>query len=490
MNKSFIWFYLLLLFVFADSFAQSPAKYEMRGVWIAVVKNIDWPSSAYISPEEQKKEMLSILDRLKKNNINAIFFQVRTECDAVYFSDIEPFTEWAKKGDYDPLAFIIEEAHKRGMEVHAWFNPFRSVFNIDDGVLQENHISKTHPEWNITYGKQKWLNPGLPEVRNYILSVVEDVLKRYNIDGIHFDDYFYPYPQKKIKFNDDAAYNKYALISESRDEWRRGNINSLIKAVHYRVKEIKPNVRFGVSPFGIWKNKRSDIEGSNTFGSESYETVYADSKLWLKEGWVDYLAPQIYWNMNNSAASYKELIKWWNDNSFGHDIYAGMAVYRIGSNDKLNPEWNNITHFLDEIKLNRSLANIKGSIFFNTSSFLKNPLGFSDSLISDYFAEYVPATGSQVLSIAASSVMKKINRAEFNVIRSGTGIYKIYLAVREPGIMNLSVLGTDGKILKVIYEGLKESGFYELNFSSEGYKGNCFFRLKSGGYINTYKIRI
>lgn len=490
MNK---YLYIFLLFLSYSIFPQQ-AEYEMRGVWIAVVKNIDWPSSNLIPSEQQQKEIIAILDKLQKNNINSIFFQVRTECDAVYFSDIEPFTQWLKKGDYDPLAFVINEAHKRGMEFHAWFNPFRSVFNTEENNLSANHISKTHPEWNVTYGNQKWLNPGIPEIRDYVVRVIEDVVKRYDIDGVHFDDYFYPYPQKKLKFNDDSAFKKYAYKNETRDDWRRRNINTLIMEVSEKIKNLKPFIKFGVAPFGIWRNKNSDPSGSSTSGSESYQTVFADSRSWLKEGWIDYIAPQIYWNLNHSTASYKELVKWWNENSFGKDVYVGMAVYKIGTEDKNNPEWGDISHFINEIKLNRSLKNIKGNIFYNTSSFLKNPMGLDDSLSANYYKEFALASprGGKYGSgkIKSQTGLKFVNEALFNVLKKDGHTYKILINLKNNDYITFKIYNSHGEQIKTLISENKEKGYYELLFDAGEIKGNCFFQLKTGKFINTYKLKI
>jgi uncharacterized lipoprotein YddW (UPF0748 family) len=389
-----LFFLLITLLLSAPIFAQplSP-KREFRGIWIATVENIDWPSGKQLSTKKQTEEFIGILNRLKKDKFNAIFIQIRPSADAFYESSIEPWSEWltGRQGRrpspyYDPLKFIIEQCRNRGIEVHAWINPFRSVMNIRESDISPRHVSRIHPEWNIIYGKYKWLNPGLPQVRDYVLRVVMDVVKRYNIDGIHFDDYFYPYQDKKRKFRDERTFALYSRGINNIDDWRRDNINLFIKSVSDSIKKVNPAVVFGISPFGIWKNKWSDASGSPTSGSESYNSTYADSRKWLKEGWIDYLVPQLYWNIGNRISDYKSLAQWWNDNSFGKNIYLGESVYKINSDKNL--AWYNPNEIPSQIKLNRSLGSIKGNVFFNTNTLLKNPLGLEDSLKNNYYKYY------------------------------------------------------------------------------------------------------
>ena len=391
-NKSII--ILLLLFILSLNTPLLPQstnpKREFRGIWIATVENIDWPSEKNLSSEQQKQEFIAIIDRLKKDKFNAVFVQIRPSCDAFYESSLEPWSEWltGKQGRspspyYDPLKFIIEECHKRGIEIHAWFNPFRSVMNVNEISISPQHVSRLHPSWNITYGKYKWLNPGLPDVRDYVLKVVMDVVRRYPIDGFHFDDYFYPYQLKNKKFHDEKTFAQFSRGIRNLDDWRRDNINLFVKSVSDSINKVKPGLKFGISPFGIWKNKNNDPLGSQTNGSESFNTTYSDSRKWLNEGWIDYLVPQLYWHIGNSKADYRTLANWWNENSFGKNIYLGQSVYKIGS-DK-NIEWSNGSQIPAQINLNRRLSNIKGNVFFNTNSVIKNLLGIEDSLRNNYY---------------------------------------------------------------------------------------------------------
>jgi uncharacterized lipoprotein YddW (UPF0748 family) len=391
-NNSIILFLLLfILLLTSPLFPQAPSpKREFRGIWIATVENIDWPSNKYLSSEQQQHEFITIIDRLKKDKFNAVFVQIRPSADALYESSIEPWSEWltGKQGrspspHYDPLKFIIEECHKRGIALHAWLNPFRSVMDIHESSISPQHVSRLHPNWNVIYGKYKWLNPGLPDVRDYVLKVVMDVVHRYQVDGVHFDDYFYPYQLKNKKFHDEKAFKKYSRGIRNLDDWRRDNINLFVKRVSDSIHKIKPGIQFGISPFGIWKNKRTDPAGSSTSGSESFNSTYADSRKWLQKGWIDYLVPQLYWHIGNNRADYKTLAEWWNENSSGKNIYLGESVYKIGS-DK-NIEWSCGSQIPTQIRLNRSLKNINGNVFFNTNSVLKNLKGIEDSLRNNYY---------------------------------------------------------------------------------------------------------
>jgi uncharacterized lipoprotein YddW (UPF0748 family) len=407
-NKSIIILIPLLIILLNDSLLPQflNPKREFRGIWIATVENIDFPSNKFLSSEKQKKEFLSIIDRLKNNKFNAVFVQIRPSCDAFYESSLEPWSEWlsGKQGrspspDYDPLKFIIEECHKRGIEIHAWFNPFRSVLNVNTSSISPQHVSQRHPEWNVDYGNYKWLNPGIPAVREYVLRVIMDVVRRYHIDGVHFDDYFYPYKVKNRKFNDEKSFIQFSRGIRNLNDWRRDNINLFVKSISDSIHKFKPGLKFGISPFGIWKNKSSDPVGSKTNGTESFNTTFSDSRKWLKEGWIDYLVPQVYWHIGNVRADYKILADWWNDNSFGKNIYLGESIYRLESDKHI--AWSSASQIPNQIILNRRLNNIKGNVFFNTSSLLKNPLGLEDSLRNNYYKYFAltPQINSNVGSI-------------------------------------------------------------------------------------------
>ncbi len=362
----------------------SNPKREFRGAWIATVKNIDWPSSPATSVEEQKKELIEILNVLHDIGINAVLFQVRSECDAFYDSRIEPWSYWltgeqgkAPEPYYDPLAFIIEQAHKRGMELHAWFNPYRAVDDTFHYKPDSAHISLIHPEWTIQIGKFKFLNPGLNQVRNYTISVVMDVVRRYEIDGVHFDDYFYPY--SGITDEDLTTFEKYPRGINNIKDWRRDNVNLFIRSVNDSIKSIKPHIKFGVSPFGIWK----DGTPAGIVGMSSYHEIYCDATYWLKNHIVDYIAPQIYWEIGGPQ-DYKKLSSWWSSNAKDRHVYIGHALYKMLKEKNPWPA----NEIANQIKINRENFKIDGSIFFRTVDILNNVKGIKDTLDIHYYSHH------------------------------------------------------------------------------------------------------
>lgn len=316
MLKSAFLTIFLSFFLFCQ-FAIAQPKYEFRGVWIATVENIDFPSSKNLSSWEQRAEFTSILDMHKRNGMNAVVVQIRPVADAFYPSQLEPWSEYltGKQGVppspyYDPLEFMITETHKRGMEFHAWMNPYRAVFNISKSSIAPNHITKLHPEWFVDYGGKRYFDPGNKEAQKFVEEVVGDVVHRYDIDAIHFDDYFYPYRIAGKEFPDLKAYKKYGN-GMSRAGWRRYNVDTVIQMLSKAIKTDKPWVKFGISPFGVWRNHSKDSEGSMTHaGQTNYDDLYADILLWLRKGWIDYVCPQIYWSFNTKAAPYGPLLDW------------------------------------------------------------------------------------------------------------------------------------------------------------------------------------
>ncbi len=389
MNRLIICFLSLFLFI-AVANAQTPPKRELRATWFSTFLNLDWPSTANRSVQQVKDSVSKMLDLQLQSGINAIYFQVRNECDAVYPSSIEPWSASvtgtqgiAPANNFDPLQFMIDECRKRGIEIHAWFNPYRAVNNYNAiGSFAPNHIAKQHPEWLLAQGSLRILNPGIPAVRDYVLSVVMDVVRRYDIDGVHYDDYFYPYPGAggTGRFNDNATFAAHARGFSNQNDWRRDNINLFIQRSYDSIKQLKPWVKFGVSPFGIWQNQRSDAAGSATNGLQSYSDVYADTKKWLQQGWVDYVTPQIYWSTGFNTASYSVLVPWWNNNAHGRHVYVGHAVYKLNADADRDPNWYNGSQINKQIRLNRSYNNIHGSTFFRSYYFGSNPLKFRDSL--------------------------------------------------------------------------------------------------------------
>lgn len=368
-------------------FSQSP-KRELRGAWIATYSNIDWPDRK-ATPQQQRDAFIQMLDYHKATGINAVYVQVRSQSDAMYPSDIEPWSAdltgaqgVAPSPLWDPLQFMIQETHKRGIEFHAWINPYRAAGNAAAiASFAANHVTKQHPGWLLRSGQVRTLDPGLPEVRDYIMKVIKDIVSRYDVDGIHFDDYFYP----EAGFNDDASFAADPRGFTTRADWRRDNVNLLIRRVYTEIKALKPWVQFGVSPSGIYRNSTDPAIGSPTGGMEHYSALYADSKKWLQEGWVDYIEPQVYWYAGQPGADYNTLVPWWSRNAYGRHIYIGMGTYKV---DKWSRSpWGNVQQIPGQVRLNRSLLNnnIKGQAFYNSSSMVLNLLGFRDSLRSDLF---------------------------------------------------------------------------------------------------------
>ncbi len=390
----FFLFSICLFFLFFYAAAQPPAKPEFRAVWVATVDNIDWPDQPTINSEMQKAEFIKLLDMHKRNGMNAVIVQVRPCTDAFYPSPFEPWSQWltGRQGQppfpyYDPLAFMITETHKRGMEFHAWMNPYRAVFNIYNSSITPTHITKIHPEWFLVYGDKKYFDPGNKEVQKYVTAVVKDVVSRYDVDAIHFDDYFYPYRIAGKEFPDDAKYRQYGK-GINKDDWRRGNVDSIILMLSKTIKEANKKCQFGISPFGVWRNADKDINGSNTkAGQTNYDDLYADILLWLKNGWIDYVTPQLYWEFGHKAASFDVLVDWWSKHTYGKNCYIGLGIYKGGSNDA----WKDKTQLPRQIKMIRNTPNIQGMAFFSSKTFEKNPNGWSDSLRLNYFKDPAPA---------------------------------------------------------------------------------------------------
>ncbi len=368
-------------------------KPELRAVWVATVSNIDWPSSGNYNPDSQRIEFIRLLDMHKANGMNAVVAQVRPATDAFYPSQYEPWSQWltGKQGQppspyYDPLKFMIEETHKRGMEFHAWMNPYRAMFNVNSSSISATHITRLHPDWFLQYGETKYFDPGNKEVLNYVANVVKDVVSRYAVDAVHFDDYFYPYRIAGKEFPDDENYRRYGN-GMNKEDWRRSNVDSIIVKLKTIIKQANAKCQFGISPFGVWRNADKDPEGSNTHaGQTNYDDLYADILLWLKKDWIDYVAPQLYWEFGHKAAPFEVLVDWWSKHTYGKNCYIGLGIYRAGSNEA----WKDKTQLPRQIELIRNTPNINGMIFFSSKSFNNNPNGWNDSLRTNYFSVPVP----------------------------------------------------------------------------------------------------
>lgn len=381
---------------------------EFRAAWIATVVNIDWPSRKGLTTVEQKAELVAILDRAAHLKLNVVIFQVRPACDALYPSEIEPWSEFltgtmgkAPEPYYDPLAFAVEEAHKRGLELHAWFNPYRAGHPSAKSPASANHVTKTRPQLVRRYGKQVWLDPGEKDVQEYSLSVVMDVVKRYDIDGVHFDDYFYPYKEldragNEVDFPDDASWKRFGAGGKlERDDWRRENVNALVEKVYASIKATKPWVKFGISPFGIWRPENPP----QIKGFDAYSKLYADSQKWLMNGWVDYVAPQLYWSIASPEQSFPVLLKWWaQQNSKQRHLVPGLDVTKTGNpaseanverNRKRWPE----QEIVNQIRLSRKQTGVDGHIFWNMKSLMRNQ-SLDDALETQVYSQpaLVPAS--------------------------------------------------------------------------------------------------
>lgn len=396
MSKLFRWLSLAVWVSLSSTlWAQSvQPKPEMRAVWIATVDNIDWPEKPTTNSEELKASFLRLLDMHQRNGMNTLIVQIRPCTDAIYPSPLEPWSQWltGEQGVppspfFDPLEFMITETHKRKMEFHAWMNPYRAVFNIHKSVLARNHITRIHPEWFLTYGDKKYFDPGNKDAQAFVNQVVKDVVTRYEVDAIHFDDYFYPYPIPGKAFPDDISYKKFGN-GLSKDDWRRSNTDSIIFQLRRTIRAIKPKCQFGISPFGVWRNADKDPEGSQTkAGPTNYDVLYADILLWLKKGWIDYVVPQLYWEFGHSAADFETLVKWWGQHTYGKNCYIGLGMYRAGSNGA----WKDKTQLPRQIERIRSIPELKGMVFFSSKSFEKNLNGWSDTIRTRYFNVPVPA---------------------------------------------------------------------------------------------------
>jgi uncharacterized lipoprotein YddW (UPF0748 family) len=362
-------------------------------MWVATVGNIDWPSKPGLSAEQMRAEMGRILEAASRLNLNAIFLQVRPSCDAIYPSELEPWTEYltgtqGTSPGFDPLAEWIDGAHKRGIELHAWFNPFRARHAEAKSVCAASHVSRTHPEWVKKTGRELWLDPGDPGAREHTLNVVLDVVRRYDLDGVHFDDYFYPYPTKGEPFPDERSFAKHTGGGGKSDvaDWRRENINGFVRRVYDEVHKCKPHVRVGISPFGIWRpNFPKGIKGF-----DAYEGLYADSLRWLEAGWVDYLAPQLYWKID-SAQPYAMLLDWWTSRSMrsrGRPILVGNFTSKLPSKpEEASKSWP-ASEILNQIVLSRDRAafGAAGNIHFSAIALVQNRGGIADALSQGPYA--------------------------------------------------------------------------------------------------------
>ena len=395
----------VLLLVITTGMAQSP-KREFRGAWIQCVNG----QFQGLSKETMQKTLASQLDALQQAGINAIIFQIRAEADALYQSSYEPWSRFltgvqGKNPGWDPLQWMIDECHQRNMELHAWINPYRAKTK-GTAALSPIHPYNKYPKQFVTYAGQLYFDPALPENRKYICKIVRDIVNRYDIDAIHMDDYFYPYPNPGEDFPDNASFAQYGRGYANKADWRRDNVNILIKEIHETVRECKPWVKFGVSPFGIYRNQKSDPNGSATNGLQNYDDLYADVLMWVNNGWVDYNIPQVYWEIGHKAADYDTLVRWWAKHASERPLFIGQDVLRTVKNaDLKNPS----IHQLDaKMKLQRSLPTVQGSCQWYAAAVVDNPGNYHTMLQKNYhrFPALIPT--SPFMDDKAPAKVKKL----------------------------------------------------------------------------------
>lgn len=448
---------MLAVFMFVGSVSYTnnaqAAEKEMRAAWVSTVYNLDWPKTKN-NASKQKQELTQLMDKLKGCGINTIVLQVRPESDALYKSSINPWSKYltgtqGKDPGYDPLAFAIQEAHKRGMELHAWMNPYRVTSSGTDlNSLVSSHPARKNPSWVIKYNNKMYYDPGNPAVVDYLVKTVKEVVDKYDVDGIHFDDYFYP----SSSFPDDASYKAYGK-GQDRNNWRRENVNTLLKKVK-AVVNAKSGCEFGVSPFGIWRNKSSDCpDGSETSGSQSYYNMLADSRTWIRKGYVDYIVPQIYWPIGLKVADYSKLVKWWANEVKGYDVdlYIGQGIYKQGQSSYSGQ--NIAKEIKNQININKKYDTVKGSMYFSARDIVNNTSIYND-LKSMYGAyngttedkKLPPSTeiiGSDRYDTAAKISKKGWNSASTVVIANGLNEIEGIVANPLASVYNAPVLLTD-----------------------------------------------
>ncbi|GAA4833000.1 glycoside hydrolase family 10 protein [Algivirga pacifica] len=457
------------------AWAQGPAKREFRAAWVASVANIDWPVKKGLSVQEQKQSFANILDEHKASGMNAVIVQVRPTADTFYPSANEPWSEYltGTQGEmpgpyYNPLAFMIEEAHKRNLEFHAWFNPYRANMRDSLDQLAETHPLRSHPEWFVHYGTRWYYNPGIPEVKDFVIGEIMEVVRHYDIDAVHFDDYFYPYKVAGTEFPDSLEYQTYGAEQfEDVADWRRDNVNVFVKEISEKIKKEKPFLKFGISPFGVWRNKKDDPEGSDTNAYTNYDGLYADVLLWMKEGWIDYVVPQLYWKIGHRVADYDVLARWWNEHDYGRHIYIGHGLHNV-------KKWE-ATELSKQLELNKQLDKINGSAYFSSKWITGNVAGVQDSLKSYYNEPALMPVMSwlQAPALAAAPELKEVGGKYKegitlkweDALSSTATYYAVYRA-----ILPKSGETPDFKLLTTVRRGLKDEQTYTDHTCEAGEK--------------------
>jgi uncharacterized lipoprotein YddW (UPF0748 family) len=376
-------------------------KQQFRAMWIASVTNIDWPSRTGLSAAAQQAELRGWLDLAVARRLNAVVLQVRPAADAFWPSPYEPWSRYltgvqGRSPGYDPLAFAVAEAHARDLELHAWFNPYRAAMTDDPADLAPNHPARVNPGWRFAYGGKLYYNPGVPAVRDFVQDAMMDAVTRYDVDGVHFDDYFYPYPVSGESIADSGTFAQYGGGFSNIHDWRRDNVDRLVQELSQRIHAAKPHVKFGISPFGIWRNAATDPAGSATSGFQSYDSIYADSRTWVQRGWIDYVNPQIYWHIGFPVADYAVLTDWWADlvAPTAVHLYVGQAAYRAGDPAQ-DPAWQDPAELSDHLFHNRGRPAVRGDVYFSAKSVRTDRIGSISRLAADHYTRpaVVPAHG-------------------------------------------------------------------------------------------------
>ena len=448
---------------------------EMRAVWISTVYNLDYPSTKN-DPAAQKNEFLTKLDKLKEMGINTVIVQVRPKADALYQSSINPWSDvltgtQGKDPGYDPLAFMVQAAHDKGMEIHAWLNPYRvTTTGTDLTALSNNHPARLNPLWTFAYNNALYYNPEVEGVKQHIVDTVTEIAKNYDVDGIHFDDYFYPssYPLPAGEDKDGAVANS-----------RRAHINDMVSRVHTAIQDINSNfnknIVFGISPAGIWKNSTTDATGSQTNGNQSYYSVYADTRTWIQNGWIDYVVPQIYWETGHKLADYETLVKWWSNEVAGTNVklYIGQGVYRDAVATQIDTQ----------LKINRKYNEVKGSFYFSLRDLLNNRMGCADKIKAFYQSGVENNTGGTTntthttnnsTSNNQSAVTGNIANGQIGVVTATT------LNIRSGGRIDRELIATVTKGTKLTVKS-SLNGWYKVQLADGtiGWANADYIRLET-----------
>ncbi|MEU5725844.1 family 10 glycosylhydrolase [Micromonospora sp. NPDC047738] len=434
------------------------APRELRGMWITTVNNIDWPSRPGLPAEKVRAEFRSWLDLAVRRNHNAVFVHVRPSGDALWPSRYAPWSQWltgsrdGRDPGWDPMEFMVAEAHARNLEFHAWFNPYRGGQPATVGgpgprldQLAPAHPLRRHPDWVVTYpsagrpGSRLYFNPGVPEARKFVEDSMLEAVQRYDVDGVHFDDFFYPYPEAGQDFPDGAAFARYGRGFADKHDWRRDNVNTLVREMSERIKAIKPWVKFGISPFGIWRNKRTDPAGSATAGLQSYDDIYADTRLWVREQWLDYVVPQLYWHIGFGKADYAKLLPWWAATVRGTrvQLYIGQADYRVGERGA----WRDPAELDRQLALNRRHG-VNGSVHFSAKQVRADKLGAVSRYSEAHYAgpALVPTMAQLPAAPPAAPEVTGVRRADDGVV----------LTWRGDGAASFAVYRVDAEVAQLV----------------------------------------